>query len=114
MTSPEIYAIARSVGLAVVANHGLRPAGAPPLPVELEAGGVKVATFLPLDEKLVIGGFSQWTASARSEDAVLLQLAQGAVAALWQPKLSEEGRTALFAVIDRCIGRLPRLPVESP
>ena len=114
MTHHEIYAIAKSVGLRVVPNTGIRRAGVPPLPVELEAGGVKVATFLPLDEKLVIGGFSQWTASARSEDAVLLQLAQGAVAALWRPKLSEEGRMALFAVIDRCIGRLPRLPVASP
>ena len=113
MTSAEIYDLAKSVGLRIVAHTGLRSAGAPPLPVELEAGGVTVATYSPLSGVLQIGT-ALMNVSIFSEANVLNLLAQGAIAATAWPKLPGEGRTALFAVIDRCLGRIPRLPVESP
>ena len=113
MTHHEIYDLAKSVGLRIVAHTGLRSAGAPPLPVELEAGGVTVATYSPLSGVLQIGTASM-SAVASSEADVLNLLAQGAIAATAWPKLPDEGRAALFATIDRCLGRIPRLPVESP
>ena len=113
MTSPDIYGLAKSLGLRIVAYTGLRSAGSSPVPVELEAGGVTVATYSPLSGVLQIGTASM-SAVASSEANVLNLLAQGAIAATAWPKLPGEGRTALFAVIDRCLGRIPRLPVESP
>ena len=111
MTHHEIYAIAKSLGLRVVPNTGLRRAGAPPVPVELEAGGVTVATYSPLSGVLQIRTASM-NAVASSEADILNLLAQGAVAATAWPKLPDEGKAALFATIDRCLGRIPRLPVD--
>ena len=116
MTHHKIYAIAKSLGLRVVPNTGLRRAGAPPLPVELEAGGVVVATYNPVSGALAIPGVAAWLdTSRRGERDVLGLLAAAAVARILHPWPEQHpARAVLLEVLDRCLGRIPRLPVESP
>ena len=114
MTSPDIYGLAKSLGLRVVPNTGIRRAGVPPLPVELEAGGVVVATYNPVSGVLAIPGVAAWLdTSRRDERDVLGLLAAAAVAGILRPWPEQHpARAALLEVLDRCLGRIPRLPVD--
>ena len=109
MTQHEIYAIAKSLGLRIVAHTGLRSAGAPPLPVELEVAGMVLVIYVPLSGEVVIPGVARRDARDCDERDILKILATAAVDRCLR---SQPCAPALLEVLDRCLGRIPRLPVD--